>query len=65
MPEGINPRSDGVELELASGETVRPVLESEGGERLFANRVWVDEETIVFGRDAGDHHTKLTFEVQD
>jgi len=65
MPDGIKPQSDGVELELESGETVRPVLETQDGERLFANRVWVGEETIVFGRDADDHHVKLTFEVQE
>jgi hypothetical protein len=65
MPDAIKPMFDGVELELESGETIRPVLESDDGQRLFANRVWTSSETITFGRDADDTHVTLTFEVQE
>lgn len=63
MPDGIKPQSDGIVLELESGETVRPVLETEDGDRLFANRIWEGEETAVYGTDADDSHVTLTFEV--
>jgi len=65
MTEGIKPMSDGVELELSGGDTVRPVFKTKDGDRLMANRVWVDSETIVFGRGCDDHHIELTFEMQD
>ena len=57
--------SDGIELELDSGETVRPVFETDDGERLFANRVWVDEETAAYGPNADDIHFTVSFEVED
>lgn len=65
MADAIKPQSDGVELELANGETVRPVLETDDGERLIANRIWTMSETITFGRDADDRHVTMSFEVQE
>lgn len=59
--DSIHPMSDGMELELADGRRVRPVLETEDGERVYANRIWTDEEEAVYGRDADDYHVKLSF----
>lgn len=66
MSGSIRYQSDGIVIELADGRTVRPALE-DGGEGLFANAVWVeDEEKARYGKDADDPHVTVAFEeVED
>lgn len=59
----INMKSDGIELELADGRTVRAVVsDCETEKRLMANAVWVDDKFARYGKDADDATAFLWFE---
>jgi len=59
----INMKSDGIELKLADGRTVRPVLEDGASEqRLIANEVYIAPEFARYGKDADDGMVYVSFE---
>lgn len=56
-------RSDGIELELADGRTVRPVVrDSETEEDWIATKVWVVDEYAEYAPEIDSDGVYLWFE---